>query len=107
MTRIKETDVCATVKKKKNKIVSYFLFQLIPEAYLPSPLLFPFPPKSHDILGVNAIRGFTEDGRLVSHILSNECCWFTQSGHAIARIPDGLLVRMNFNISFPDFNIKF
>ncbi|XP_011700992.1 PREDICTED: uncharacterized protein LOC105457809 [Wasmannia auropunctata] len=64
---------------------------LIPEAYLTTPLLFPFSPKSHDILGANAIHGFTEDGRLVSRILPNECCWFTQTGHAITRIPDGFV----------------
>lgn len=86
-------------QKKKKKQNGFILFQLIPEAYLTTPLLFPFPPKSRGILGTNAIHGFTEDGRLVSHILPNECCWFTQTGHAIARIPDSLVVRMILNIN--------
>lgn len=77
-------------------MVCLIFSQLIPDAYLPTPLLFPFPSKSHGILGTNAIHGFTKDGRLVSHILPNECCWFTQTGHAIARIPDDFVVRMTF-----------
>lgn len=114
MTKLKETDVYATVKKKtKTKWYVLFFSQLIPEAYLTTPLLFPFPSKSYGILGANTIHGFTEDGRLISHILPNEYCWFTQTGHAIARIPDGLVVKMilNFNITFRlyllNFNIKF
>lgn len=98
--------LCDSKEKEKQNHVSYF-FQLIPEAYLTSPLLFPFPPKSHGILGANAIHGFTEDGRLVPHILSNKCCWFTQTGHAIARIPDGLVVRIHFNIHFQIISILY
>lgn len=100
-------------KGKKNKMVSYsFIFpQLIPElpeAYLTTPLLLPFPPTSHGILGANAIHGFTKDGRLISHILPKECCWLTQTGHTIARIPDSLVVSMilNFNIIIYLKNVK-
>ncbi|EFN63704.1 hypothetical protein EAG_09630 [Camponotus floridanus] len=64
---------------------------LIPEAYLTTPLLFPFPSTSNKILGTNAFHGITENGQLVSRILPNECCWFAQSGHAINKIPDNLV----------------
>ncbi|XP_077256812.1 uncharacterized protein LOC143894436 [Temnothorax americanus] len=67
------------------------LSQLIPEAYLTTPLLFPFLPKSHDILEANAVHGITEDGRLISRILPKEYCWLTQIKRAIARIPDDLV----------------
>lgn len=80
-------------QRKRCVFIEVFHFpQLIPEAYLPTPLLFPFPAHN-PILGANAVHGITEDGRLVSHILPNEYCWFAQTGHAITRIPDGLVVR--------------
>ncbi|XP_029669354.1 uncharacterized protein LOC115239140 [Formica exsecta] len=64
---------------------------LIPEAYLTTPLLFPFPSTSHNILGTDALHGITENGQLVSRILPNECCWLAQSGHAVTKIPDSLV----------------
>lgn len=89
-------------KEKWDKLIRpsvYVLFllpQLIPEAYcLTTPLLFPFPPTSRNVLGVNVVHGIVEDARLVSsqHVLSNGCCWFARTGHAITRIPDDLVVR--------------
>lgn len=86
-------------KRRKSKSLSLvcvlFLFppQLIPEAYPTSPLLYPFSSTSGDILGTNAVHGITEDGRLVSRILPDKCCWFARTRHAITRIPDSLMVR--------------
>lgn len=74
--------------------VSYFS-QLIPETYLTTPMLFPFLSTSQSTLGNNATRGITEDERLVSRILPNECCWLAQIGHAITRIPDEFMVRIS------------
>ncbi|KAL6261444.1 hypothetical protein P5V15_006536 [Pogonomyrmex californicus] len=73
--KIKKMDVYATISS---------------EAYLTFPFLLPFSPKSHSILEANAIHGFTDE-QLVSHILPNECCWFTRNGHVINRIPDSFL----------------
>lgn len=91
--------LCDSKERKQNKMVSYFS-QLIPEAYLTTPLLLPFPPKSHSVLGANAIHGFTKDERLISHILPKECCWFARTGHAIARIPDGFVVSLTLNFNY-------
>lgn len=97
MIRINEC-LCDSEKCESVCLLDVIIFicppQLIPEAYLMSPLLFPFPSTSHNILGTSAVHGITEDGRLVSRILPNECCWFARAGHPIARIHDGLMVRI-------------
>ncbi|XP_029043570.1 uncharacterized protein LOC114876357 [Osmia bicornis bicornis] len=66
---------------------------LHPKAYLSTPVIFPFSPRSCGILGAStAIHRIAENGEILSRIIPDDCCWFTaQSRCGVSRISDNVV----------------